>query len=130
MTDREIFRNVKALAIPGLKVTLFMTVDELNEAVRNAMSERFVAEVDEACGLCGMSRIEARKFAVDFIQNNDYGKNCLTATIHLILNGAFSKKYQLDDFIHRLLWVHVIAACIRNGYEMLGSKFIPTGMIG
>lgn len=129
MTINEMIKNAK-IAIPALEVTLSMSVDELNEAVRNAMSERFMAEVDEACGLCGVPRIEAREFAVDFIQNNVYGKNCLTATINLILNGAFSKKYQLDDFIHKLLWVHVITACIRNGYEMLGSKFIPTGMIG
>ena len=126
MTDREIFRNVKALAIPGLKVTLFMTVDELNEAVRNAMFERFISEIEEVSELCGSP--DGKKFAVDFIQDNDYVKNCLTATINLVMNGAFTKKWQLDDFIHRLLWSHVIGACIKDGYTELG-KFIPTNMI-
>ena len=102
----------------------------LNKDVHDKMFKRFVAEVEEASGtLCRVPPREARKIAVDFIQNNDYAKMCLTATINLVLNGAFSKEYQLDDFIHHLLWVHAIKACISNGYELPGSKFIPTSMI-
>lgn len=126
MNKNEMIKNVKALAIPALKVTFTMNVDELNEAVRNAMFERFVSEVVCDSELCGISALESRKFAIDFIQNNDYVKNCLTATINLVLNGAFSKKWQLNGFIDKLLWVHVIKAC----HEKLGNnKVIPTAMI-
>ena len=104
-------KNVKALAIPALKVTFTMTSDELNEAVRNAMFERFVAEVTTDSELCGVSPMESRKFAIDFIQNSDYVKNCLTATINLVLNGAFSKKWELNNFVDKLLWCHVCKAC-------------------
>ena len=111
MTKTEMVKNVKALAIPALKVTFTMTTDELNEAVRNAMFERFVAEVVTDSELCGVSPLNSRKFALDFIQSNDYVKNCLTATINLVLAGAFSKKWQLNGFIDKLLWCHVCKAC-------------------
>lgn len=102
----------------------------LNKDVHDVLFRRFVSEIDEAAGvICRVPRREARKIAVDFIQNNTYGKMCLTATINLVMNGAFSKEYQLDDFIHHLLWVHAIKACINNGYEVSGSKYIPTTMI-
>lgn len=104
-------KNVKALAIPALKVTFTMNADELNEAVRNAIFERFVAEVVTDSELCGVSPLESRKFALDFIQGNDYVKNCLTATINLVLNGAFTKKWELNNFVDKLLWVHVCKAC-------------------
>ena len=126
MTKNEMIKNVKALAIPALHVTFTMTADELNETVRNVMFERFVAEVVTDSELCGVSPIESRKFAINFIQNNDYVKNCLTATINLVLNGAFSKKWQLNNFVDKLLWVHVIKAC----HEKLGNnKIIPIAMI-
>lgn len=126
MTKNEMVKNVKALAIPALKVTFTMNVDELNETVRNAMFERFVAEVVCDSELCGVSPMESRKFAVDFIQNSDYVRNCLTATINLVLNGAFSKKWQLNNFIDKLLWVHVVKAC----HEKLGNnKNVPIDMI-
>ena len=102
----------------------------LNKDVHDVMFRRFVSEVEEASGIiCRVPAAEARKIAVDFVQNNDYAKMCLTATVNLVLNGAFSKKYQLDDFIHHLLWVHAIKACINNGYEVANSKYIPTSMI-
>ena len=126
MNKNEMVKNVKALAIPALKVTFTMNVDELNEAVRNAMFERFVAEVVTDSELCGVSPMESRKFAIDFIQNSGYVKNCLTATINLVLNGAFSKKWELNNFVDKLLWVHVIKAC----HEKLGNnKNIPIDMI-
>ena len=119
-------KNVKALAIPAIKVTFTMSLDEVNETVRNAMFERFVAEVVTDSELCGVSPLESRKFAVDFIQNNGYVKNCLTATIDLVLNGAFSKKWQLNEFVDKLLWVHVVKAC----HEKLGNnKNVPIDMI-
>lgn len=111
MTKNEMIKNVKALAIPALKVTFTMTTDELNETVRNAMFERFVAEVVTDSELCGVSPLESRKFAINFIQNSDYVKNCLTATINLVLNGAFSKKWELNNFVDKLLWTHVCKAC-------------------
>ena len=111
MNKTQMIKNVKALAIPALKVTFTMNVDELNEAVRNAMFERFVAEVVSDSVLCGISAPNSRKFAIDFIQNSDYVKNCLTATINLVLNGAFSKKWELNNFIDKLLWAHVCKAC-------------------
>ena len=111
MTKNEMIKNVKALAIPALKVTFTMTSEELNEVVRNAMFERFVAEVVTDSELCGVSPLESRKFAVNFVQNSVYVKNCLTATINLVLNGAFSKKWELNDFIDKLLWALVCKAC-------------------
>ena len=98
-------------AIPVFKLEYNITVESLNERLRNAMFERFVSEVVTDSELCGVSPMESRKFAVDFIKNNDYVKNCLTATINLVLNGAFSKKWQLDGFIDKLLYVHVVKAC-------------------
>ena len=123
MTKKEMFRNIWHLSIEegAIGVCDFhynVTVDGLRASVRNAMFERFVAEVVTDSELCGVSPIESRKFAVDFIKNNDYVKNCLTATINLALNGAFSKKQQLDGFIDKLLWVHVVKAC----HEKLGNN--------
>ena len=109
MTINEMIKNVKPV-IPALEVTLSMSVDELNKAVRNAMSERFVSEVVTDSVICGISAPNSRKFAIDFIQNNDYVQKCLTATINLVLKGAFSEKQQLDSFINRLLWSHVVVA--------------------
>ena len=118
MTKNEMIKNVKALAIPALNVTFTMSVDELNESVRNVMFERFVAEVVTDSEICGVSPIESRKFAIDFINGSDYVKNCLTAVIDLVLNGAFSKKWQLNNFIDKLLYVHVVKAC----HEKLNDK--------
>ena len=114
MNKNEMVKNVKALAIPALKVTFTMTSEELNEAVRNAMFERFVAEVVTDSELCGVSPLESRKFAINFIQNNDYVKLCLTATIDLVLNGHFSKKWELNGFLDKLLWTHVCKACNKH----------------
>ena len=126
MTKNEMIKNVKALAIPALKVTFTMTTDEVNATVRNVMFERFIAEVVTDSEICGVSPIESRKFAIDFINGSDYVKNCLTATINLVLNGAFTKKWQLNGFIDKLLWVHVLKAC----HEKLGNnKNIPIDMI-
>lgn len=118
MNKNEMIKNVKELAIPALKVTYTMTVDEVNEAVRNVMFERFVSEVVCDSELCGVSPVESRKFAINFIQTNDYVKNCLTATINLILSGAFTKKWQLNNFVDKLLYVHVVKAC----YEKSGNN--------
>ena len=126
MTKNEMIKNVKALAIPALKVTFTMNVDDLNEAVRNVMFERFVSEVVVDSELCGVSPLESRKFAINFIQNSDYVKTCITAVIELVLNGTFSKKWELNNFVDKLLWVHVIKAC----NEKLGNnKNIPIDMI-
>lgn len=128
MTKNDMVKNVKALAIPALKVTFTMTADELNETVRNVMFERFVSEVVTDSELCGVSPLESRKFAIDFIQNSDYVKNCLTAVINLVLNGTFSKKWELNNFIDKLLWVHVVKAC----HEKLNDKMnenIPVSTI-
>ena len=111
MNKNEMIKNVKVLAIPAIKVTFTMSLDEVNETVRNAMYERFIAEVVTDSEICGICPLNSRKFAIDFIQNSDYVKNCLTATINLVLNGAFSKKWQLNNFIDKLLWVHVVKAC-------------------
>ena len=111
MTKNEMVKNVKALAIPALKVTFTMTADEVNETVRNAMFERFVAEVVTDSELCGVSPLESRKFALDFIQNNEYVKNCLTAVINLVLTGGFYNRMALDGFLNRLLWSPVVEAC-------------------
>lgn len=126
MTKQEMVVNVNELAIPALKVSINMSVDELNETVRNAMFERFVAEVVTDSELCGISPLKSRAFAINFIQNSDYVKNCLTATIKLVMSGAFTKKWELNGFIDKLLWVHVIKAC----HEKLGNnKNIPIDMI-
>ena len=126
MTKTEMVKSVKALAIPALKVTFTMTSEELNEVVRNAMFERFVAEVVTDSELCGVSPLESRKFALNFIQGNAYVKTCITAVVDLVLNGTFSKKWELNNFIDKLLWVHVIKAC----HEKLNNnKNIPIDMI-
>ena len=109
MTINEMIKNAKA-AIPALDTNLSMSVDELNEAIRNAMIERFVSEVVCDSELCGVSPVDSRQFSVDFIQNNDYVKKYLTAAVNLVLSGAFSEKCQLDSFINRLLWTHVVIA--------------------
>lgn len=118
MNKNEMIKNVKELAIPALHVTFSMNVDELNEAVRNAMFERFISEVVCDSELCGVSALESRKFAIDFINGSDYVKNCLTAVINLVLNGAFTKKWQLNNFVDKLLYVHVVKAC----HEKLGNN--------
>lgn len=126
MNKNEMIKNVKALAIPALNVTFTMTVDEVNEVVRNVMFERFIAEVVNDSEICGVSPIESRKFAIDFIQNSAYVKNCLTATINLVLNGAFTKPWELNNFVDKLLWVHVIKAC----HEKLGNnKNVPINLL-
>ena len=126
MNKNEMIQNVKELNIPALKVTFTMTTDELNETVRNAMFERFISEVVTDSEICGVSPVESRKFAIDFIQKSDFIKNCLTATINLVLNGAFTKKWQLNGFLDQLLFVHVVKAC----HEKLhNNKTIPTDMI-
>ena len=104
-------KYVKALAIPALNVTFTMNVDEINEAVRNGMFERFVAEVVADSELCGVSPIESRKFAVEFVKNDGYVKNCLTYTINHVLNGGFFNRMALDGFIDRILWSAVVEAC-------------------
>lgn len=115
MNKNEMIKNVKALAIPALNVTFTMTVDEINEAVRNAMFERFVSTVEAYLEVCGLSAIrDTRELAVDFIKSDDYVEKCLTATINLVLNGAFSTKCELNSFIDKLLWSHVIKACHEN----------------
>ena len=119
MTKKEMIRNVQHLslteqAIQPIRIPCDLrdiTIDRLTVGVHNVMFERFVSEVVTDSVICGISAPNSRKFAVDFIQNNDYVQNCLTATVNLVLNGAFSKKYQLDSFINRLLWVHVVKAC-------------------
>ena len=117
MTKNEMVKNVKALNIPGLDVTYTMSVDELNENVRNAMFERFISVVVTTSVLCGISAPNSRKFAIDFIQNDNYVKNCLTATINLVLNGGFFNRMALDGFINRLLYAPVVEAC----HEKLGK---------
>ena len=111
MTKNEMVKNVKALAIPALKVTFTMSVEELNEVVHNAMFERFVAEVVTDSELCGVSPLESRKFAVNFVRNNDYVKTCINATVNLVLTGTFSEKWELNNFVDKLLWAHVCKAC-------------------
>ena len=126
MNKNEMIKNVKFLAIPAIKVTFTMSVDEVTETVRNAMYERFISEVVCDSELCGVSALESRKFAIDFINGSDYVKNCLTAVINLVLNGAFTQKWQLNGFIDKLLWVHVVKAC----HEKLGNnKNVPIDMI-
>ena len=112
MSINEMIKNVNALNIPGLEVPLAITVDELHEAVRNAMFERFVSTIEAYGEVCGLSAIrDTREFAVDFIKSNDYVKKCLKVTINLVLNGGFSDMWALRGFVHRLLWSHVVEAC-------------------
>ena len=112
MNRNKMIKNVKALNIPGLNVNLAMTVDELHEAVRNVMFERFVSTIEAYGEVCGLSAIrDTREFAVDFIKSNDYVKKCLRVTINLVLNGGFSDMWALRGFVHRLLWSHVVEAC-------------------
>ena len=122
LTKKEMIENVWNLAIseraiPMYKFDYRMTVERLIAGVSNAMFERFVSEVVTDSELCGVPSIEARKFAVDFVRNNDYVQMCLTAAVNLVLNGALSKKCQFDDFLHKLLWSHVVEAC----HEKLGK---------
>ena len=116
MTRKEMMRNIWHLsieerAIPVYRLHYKTTVDTLKAHVRNAMFNRFVTEIVTDSELCGVSPLESRKFAVDFVQNNDYVKKYLTATTILALNGEFSKKCEFDNFIHKLLWAHVCKAC-------------------
>ena len=112
MSINEMIKNIKALNIPGLNVNLTMTVDELNETVRNAMFERFISTVAAYGEVCGISAIrDPREFAVDVIKNDNYVKNCLTATINLVLNGGFYNRMALNGFLNRILWSPVVKAC-------------------
>ena len=111
MSINEMIRNVNSLAIPGLEVPLAITVDEINEAVRNAMFERFVSTVEAYCEVCGLSAIrDTKEFAVDFIKSNDYVEKCLRVTINLVLNGGFYNRMALDGFINRLLYSPTVEA--------------------
>ena len=110
MSINEMIRNVNSLAIPGLEVPLAITVDEINEAVRNAMFEYFISTVASYGEVCGVPSIMSREFAVDFIKSNDYVEKYLRVTINLVLNGGFSNKSALDGFINRLLWAYVVIA--------------------
>ena len=112
MSINEMIKNVNALAIPGLNVTLAITVDGINETVRNAMYKRFVSTVAAYSEVCGIYAVnDPKEFAVDFMQNNDHAKICLRVTVNLVLNGGFSNKTALDGFINRLLWAPVVEAC-------------------
>jgi len=110
MSINEMIKNVKALNIPGLNLTFSMSVDEINETVRNAMFERFISTVAAYSTVCGIPPIDSREFAVDFIKNDNYVKNCLTATINLVLNGGFYNRMALDGFLNRILWSPVVKA--------------------
>ena len=131
MTKKEMVRNLWNLlfverAIPPFKLRYNMSLDDLNGRLRNSVFNRFVREVVTDSELCGVSPMNSRKFALDFIQNSGYVKTCITATINLIQNGEFSKKWQLDGFLDKLLWVHVVKAC----HEKLNNnKNIPIDMI-
>ena len=112
MSINEMIKNVNALNIPGLKVPLAITVDEITETVRNVMFEYFVSTVAAYSEVCSNLAIwDPRDFAVDFMQNNDHAKMCLRVTVNLVLNGGFSNKSALDGFLNRLLWSHVVEAC-------------------
>ena len=111
MTINEMIKNVNALNIPGLEVPLAITVDEINEVVRNAMFERFVSTVEAFGEVCGLSAVDdPKEFAVDFIKNNDYVEKCLRVTINLVLNGGFYNRMALDGFINRLLYSPTVEA--------------------
>ena len=109
MSINEMIKNVNALNIPGLEVPLAITVDEINEVVRNAMYERFVSTIAAYSDFCGVLE-EPKEFAVDFIKNNGYVEKCLRVTVNLVLNGGFPNKSALDGFLNRLLWSHVVEA--------------------
>ena len=116
MTKKEMIQNVWRLsieerAIPVYRFHYKMTIDDLRAHVRVALVNLFVAEVVTDSELCGVSPLNSRKFALDFIQGNDYVEKCLTATTDLVLNGSFSKKWELNNFINKLLWAHVCKAC-------------------
>ena len=125
MTKKEMIENVQHLslterAIQPIRIPCDLrdiTIDRLNTGVRNVMYDRFVSEVVKDSELCGVSPVESRQFAVDFIRNSAYVENCIIATANLVLNGAFSKKWQLDSYLDKLLWVHVVKAC----HEKLGE---------
>ena len=111
MSINEMIRNVNSLAIPGLEVPLAITVDEINEVVRNAMFERFVSTVEAYGEVCGLSAVDdPKEFAVDFIKSNDYVEKCLRVTINLVLNGGFYNRMALDGFINRLLYAPTVEA--------------------
>lgn len=111
MTINEMIKNVKALNIPGLEVTLSMNVDEINGAVRNAMFERFVSTVAAYGEVCGLSAVDdPKEFAVDFIKSNDYVQKCLRVTVNLVLNGGFFNRMALNGFINRLLYSPAVDA--------------------
>jgi len=112
MSINEMIKNVNALNIPGLEVPLAITVDEINEAVKNAMYKRFVSTVKAYSEVCGISAVDdPKEFAVDFIKSNDYVEKCLRVTTNLVLNGGFFNRMALDGFISRLLWSPVVEAC-------------------
>jgi len=114
MSINEMIKNVNALNIPGLEVPLAITVDEINEVVRNAMYERFVSTIanySEFCGIPYEDPEDLKEFAVDFIKSNDYVEKCLRVTVNLVLNGGFYNRMALDGFINRLLWSPVVEAC-------------------
>ena len=119
MTKREMVENVQHLslterAIQPIRIPCDLrdiTIDRLTTGVRNVMYDRFVAEVVKDSELCGVSPVESRQFAVDFISNSAYVHNCIISTANLVLNGAFSKKWQLDGYLDKLLWSHVVEAC-------------------
>ena len=110
MSINEMIRNVNSLAIPGLEVPLAITVDEINEVVRNAMFERFVSTI-AAYGEIRCIPEDPKEFAVDFIKSNDYVQKCLRVTVNLVLNGGFFNRMALDGFINRLLYSPAVEAC-------------------
>ena len=118
MSINEMIKNVNALNIPGLEVPLAITVDEINEAVRNVMFERFVSTVKAYSEVCGVSFAESRQFAVDFINNNDYVEKYIRVTANLVLNGGFYNRMAMNGFIGRLLWAPVAEA----SHKKLGGK--------
>ena len=110
MTINEMIKNVNALNIPGLEVPLAITVDEINEVVRNVMYERFVSTIANYSDFCGVLE-DPKEFAVDFIKSNDYVEKYLRVTINLVLNGGFYNRMALDGFINRLLYSPAVEAC-------------------
>ena len=111
MSINEMIKNVNALNIPGLEVPLAITVDEINEAVRNVMFERFVSTIAAYGEVCGLPAVaNPKEFAVDFIKSDDYVEKCLRVTVNLVLNGGFYNRMALDGFINRLLYSPTIEA--------------------
>ena len=111
MSINEMIKNVNALNIPGLEVPLAITVDEITEAVRNVMFERFVSTVEAYGEVCGLSAVDdPKEFAVDFVKSNDYVEKCLRVTVNLVLNGGFYNRMALDGFINRLLYSPAVEA--------------------